>query len=404
MLTDLQARKIKPDSKALSDGATRGLYLFPSGKVGIGKWIFRYVSPITGKRRDMGLGRYPEVSIRDARAAALECRRLIETGVDPLEAKRAQKEQSQRGLAMPTFAEAAHQVHTELSPGFRNAKHSAQWINTLEQYVIPHIGATRVTDLRAADFAACLKPIWLTKPETASRVRQRCDTVMNWCAAQDHIVASPVGVVDKLLAKQPGKRERVEHHPALPWQDLPTFISRVLHSGPPTQGKLMLELLILTAVRSGEIRGMQWEEIDLDRKIWTVPSDRMKAKVAHRVPLCTRAVEILNTLREGHLETGLVFASRKGTPLSDMVLTKLLRDHNVPSDAAGRSATAHGFRSTFRDWASEQGHPRELAERALAHTIKSSTEAAYHRTDLLDQRRDMMEAWAQHALQGDEQQ
>jgi hypothetical protein len=133
MLTDLQARKVKPDSKALTDKATRGLYLFPSGSVGTEKWIFRYVSPITGKRRDMGLGRYPEISIRDARAAALECRRLIETGVDPLEAKRAQNEQSQRGLAMPTFADAARKVHTELSPGFRNAKHSAQWINTFEQ-------------------------------------------------------------------------------------------------------------------------------------------------------------------------------------------------------------------------------------------------------------------------------
>lgn len=402
MLTDLHARKLKPGSKAVSDSATRGLYLFPSSNIGIGKWIFRFVSPTTGKRRDMGLGRYPEITIREARSAALECRRLLEAGNDPLEVKRMQKKQRQQKFAMPTFAQAARQVHTELSPGFRNAKHSTQWINTLEQYVIPHIGTIRVIDLRAADFANCLKPIWQTKSETASRVRQRCDTVMNWCAAHEYIVASPVGVVDKLLAKQPSKRERVEHHPALPWQILPAFFSRVLHNRPPTQGKLMLELLILTAVRSGEIRGLQWDEIDIDQAIWTVPADRMKARVAHHVPLSARALEILVSLREDPLETGLVFASRKGTPFSDMALTKLLRDHKVHSDVDGRFATAHGFRSTFRDWASEQGYSRELAERALAHTIKSSTEAAYHRTDLLEQRREMMQAWAYHALSDEE--
>lgn len=396
MLTDTKARKISPASKPLSDSQTRGLYLFPSASPGIGKWIMRYVSPVTGKRRDMGLGRYPEVTIRDARDAAQDARRMLVSGGDPLEARRMQEEERHQTLTMPTFAEAARNVHAEVSLGFKNAKHRAQWINTIEQNVIPEIGAIPVNDLRAADFARCLKPIWLTKPETASRVRQRCDTIMNWCAAQGYIVASPVGVVDKLLARQPGKRERTDHHPALPWRDLPKFFADVLNVGPQTSSKLMLKLLVLTTARSGEIRGMRWCEIDLETAVWTIPADRMKAKTAHRVPLSDSALDLLATLRRATAGDGLVFASRNDTTLSDMALTKLLRYHQVPSDAPGRLATAHGFRSSFRDWASENGYPRELAERALAHTIKSSTEAAYHRTDLLEQRRAMMEAWANH--------
>lgn len=398
MLTDAKARKINASDKPLSDSLTRGLYLFPSSTPGIGKWIMRFVSPITGKRRDMGLGRYPEVSIREARITAQDARRLLERGADPLEARRMQQEERQHALAMPCFAEAARIVHAEISLGFKNAKHAAQWLNTLEQYVVPEIGATPVADLRAGDFARCLKPIWISKPETASRVRQRCDTVMNWCAAQGYIVASPVGVVDKLLARQPGKRERIEHHAALPWRDVPNFIAGVLQSGARTQSKAVLTLLILTAARSGEIRGMRWDEIDLEKAIWTVPAERMKAKVAHRVPLSSPALEMLERLHQATDGSGLVFSSRKGTPLRDMVLTKLLRQHRVKSDTPGRLATAHGFRSSFRDWASESGYPRDVAERALAHTIKSSTEAAYHRTDLLERRRVMMQAWAEHVV------
>jgi integrase len=395
MLTDVKARKLEPKSKPISDGAVAGLYLFPSTRVGTGKWILRYVSPQTGKRRDMGMGRYPDVPIREARTAALEVRRMLDGGLDPLEVRRENAVKATAAPLVPTFEAAARQVHEAIAPGFKNEKHAAQWITTLERYVIPRLGSVVVTNLRAADFAEVLRDIWLSKPETASRVRQRCDKVMSWCAARGFIVASPVPVVDMLLPKQPGKRERTNHHPALPWRDIPSFVATVLHAGRPTQSKLMLELLILTAVRSGELRGMRWEEIDLEKRIWTIPASRMKAKVSHRVPLGQRALEILASMKGSHKPAPdqLVFRSRTRGPLSDMALTKLLRTHQVPSDTPGRIATAHGFRSSFRDWASENGHSRDVAERALAHTVRDATEAAYHRTDLIEQRRRMMDAW-----------
>lgn len=401
MLSDARARKLKPSDKPVSDGTIKGLYLFPAPTPGGGKWILRFVSPVNGKRRDMGLGSYPAVSIRDARSKAFEARTAIESGVDPLEERRERRAEESKLAAIPTFEDAARRLHADLSVGFRNRKHSDQWINTLEQYVFPRIGKTLVNDLGPADFAACLKPIWLEKPETASRVKQRCDAVMDWCAANGHILASPVQVVDKLLPKQPGKRERVEHQPALPWRQLPGFFQEVLHAGPASTTKVMLELLILTACRSGEIRQMRWDEIDFAGAVWTIPAARMKAKVIHRVPLGPRARALLE-IKQNNSDSGegLVFPSRSNTPISDMTLTKFLRDKKVESDTPGRLATAHGFRSSFRDWASESGYPRDVAERALAHTVKSATEAAYHRTDLLDQRRIMVMDWEEFCLGG----
>lgn len=399
MLSDAKARKLNPNDKPVSDGTIVGLYLVPSSTAGSGKWILRFVSPMNGKRREMGLGSYPTTSIRDARAKAFEARVVIDDGKDPLELRRAQEQEIERLATVPTFADAARRHHADKAEGFRNKKHTDQWINTLEQYIFPRIGKTLVNELGPADFAACLKPIWLQKPETASRVRQRCDAVMNWAAASGFIVASPVGVVDKLLPKQPGKRERVEHQPALPWRLLPAFFSDVLQSGSPNITRHMLELLILTACRSGELRQMQWNEIDFSHAIWTVPASPMKAKVIHRVALTSRAIEILEArLMESATGEGLVFASRSNTPISDMTLTKFLRDNSVMSDTPGRIATAHGFRSSFRDWASEHGYSRDVAERALAHTVKNAVEAAYHRTDLLDQRRAMMLEWERYCL------
>jgi integrase len=341
----------------------------------------------------MGLGVYPEVSIRAARLKALELREQVDNGEDPLEMRKAEEARATFASVIPTFAEAAELLYGEKKASFRNAKHSAQWIDTLAQYVFPQIGSRLVDTLKASDFADVLRPIWLTKPETASRIKQRCDATMQWCAAHDYVVASPVQVIDKLLPNQPGKRERTTHHPAVPWREVPQVFDSVLEAGVMTQAKLALQLLILTAARSGEVRGMEWSELDLTKQIWTVPAIRMKAKVAHRVPLSTPALRILETVAGQSNQTGLVFPSRTGTVISDMAFTKLLRDHKVASDVPDRFATAHGFRSSFRDWASESGYGRELAERALAHTIKSSTEAAYHRTDLLELRREMMEEW-----------
>jgi integrase len=399
MLSDAKARKLKPTDKPVSDGSVRGLYLFPSSMDGSGKWIMRFVSPETGVRRDMGLGTYPAISIKEARSTALAARALLEQGTDPLEEKKRDRAAETKKLAVPAFETAAKRLHADIAPGFRNKKHGDQWINTLEKYVFPEIGRIAVNLLTPADFAKCLKPIWLEKPETASRVKQRCDAVMDWCAASGFVIASPVTVVDKLLPKQPGKRERVSHFPALPWRDIPLFAKDVLRSGTKATSKPMLEFLILTATRSGEVRQMTWQEIDFKEKIWTIPAARMKAKVTHRVPLTPRAIEILNEQAESlGKKHGLVFPSRNNTPFSDATLTKFLSDKEIASDTPDRFATAHGFRSSFRDWASENGYARDLAEKALAHTIKNATEAAYHRTDLLDQRRVMMEAWEKHVM------
>lgn len=395
-LSDLKAKSIKPGDRNIPDGTVTGLRL-EAGKVkGRGKWMLRFVSPETGKRRDMGLGTYPDVSIIDARKAAITARDHIRDYKDPIEARKSEKVSRQADADAMTFEQAARMVHEDLKPGWKNPKHAAQWITTLEAYIFPKIGKRKAKDLKARDFADALTIIWIEKPETASRVKQRCSVVMDWCVAQEMCNGNPVSVVAKLLPKQPATRERVVHQPSMAWPDLPVFVEDKLRNGQSTLSKLMLEFLILTAARSGEVRAMTWDEVDLSKAVWTVPASRMKAKVEHRVPLSARAVEILTAQQVKADNPILVFPSIRGKVPSDMILTKFLRDHNVMSSDAKRTATAHGFRSSFRNWASENGYPRDDAERALAHTIRNQAEAAYHTTDLLDQRRDMMESWAQH--------
>jgi integrase len=294
-----------------------------------------------------------------------------------------------------TFEQAARKVHEEQKPGWKNPKHADQWINTLRDYAFSKIGNRMAAELTAADFAEVLRPIWLAKPETASRVKQRCHKVMKWCLAHGLVPGNPVDVVAHLLPQQEGARERTIHQPAMPWRDIPAFVTK-LRAGPHSVTRTLLEFVILTAARSGEARAMTCCEVDLEARVWTVPANRMKAKAAHRVPLSERATEILMVQRERHSDADLVFPSPRGLVLSDMALTKFLRDQKAPSSDKGRVATAHGFRSSFRDWASENGYARDLAERALAHTVRNQAEAAYHRTDLLERRRAMMEAWARH--------
>lgn len=399
MLTDLKIRRLARDAGLVTEGAVPGLY-YKAADIGRGKWVFRFVSPWTGKRRDMGLGPYPEISLADARRSAIGQRELLARGMDPIEARDATERNSQAAAKEPTFAEAARALHGSLKDGFRNTKHSAQWLTTLETFVFPTLGSRPVSELRVSDFADALRPIWLSKPETASRVKQRCAATMDWCVANGLIPASPVSVVDKLLPKQPSKRERVQHQPAVPWKDVPSVYAGFHNAErlPPSAASLCF--LILTAARSGEVRGATWQEIDFDTATWTVPAARMKAKAAHRVPLSPQAVQLLCQQAALGLNKTYVFPSRRELPLSDMALTKLLRDRKVASAEPDRVATAHGFRSSFRDWASENGYARDLAERALAHTIKNQAEAAYHRTDLLDQRRGMMADWAAFVASG----
>lgn len=389
ILTDTKARSIKPDDPAIPHGNVTGLALHPSKAKGHGKWVLRYVSPVTGKRRNAGLGSYPDVSIAEAGKRASAMRIDLAEGKDPLE----EKVKIAEAPKPPTFQEAAQALHGSLLPGWKNPKHGQQWINTLTEYVLPKLGKKYLHEIQPADVAEVLKPIWLTKAETATRVKQRIHAVMSWGWAHGHCQSNPVDVVNHLLAQQPGKAIRTQHHPAMPWREIPEFVKTHLQPGKrPDVTRSVLEFLILTASRSGEVRGMTWAEIDLRQAIWVIPAERMKAKLPHRVPLSWRALEILTGQRDLH--ESLVFPStRDHVELSDMAITALLRRLKIQSDTPGRIATAHGFRSSFRDWCSERGYSRDLAERSLAHTIKDKVEAAYHRTDLLEQRRELMNAW-----------
>jgi integrase len=391
LLTDTKARSVKPGGTPLAHGGVTGLALDPSStRKGHGKWFLRYVSPVTQKRRKAGLGTYPEVSIAEAARKARFMREQIAHGEDPLETKANEAAKPR----LPTLSEAAKALHTELAPGWKNPKHAQQWINTLTAYAFPLIGAMPLDQVQPRHIADVLRPIWLTKAETASRVKQRLHAVMAWGWAHGFCQSNPVDVVNHLLPLQPGKTVRTQHQPAMPWSLIPAFVTDHMqfpHSYDVS--RQVLAFLILTAARSGEVRLMTWNEVDLGTSLWTVPAERMKAKLTHRVPLSKQAVAILKHQRGQH-DTFVFPSVRERTSLSDMALTAFLRRVGAISDMPGRNATAHGFRSSFRDWCSENGYARDLAEKALAHTVQNKVEAAYHRTDLLVQRRPMMQAWA----------
>lgn len=394
LLTNTKAKNIQPGDKPLPHGGITGLTLHPSSAKGRGKWVLRYMSPVTQKRRNAGLGSYPEITISEASNIASVMREQIIKGIDPLEFKKSISEKP----SIPSFEYAARKLHTELLPGWKNEKHGKQWITTLEQYVFPLIGSMTLDAITPADIANTLRPIWLTRSETASRVKQRIHAVMQWSWAHSYCSANPVDVIAHLLPQQISVNVRTEHQPAMPWKSLPLYIATYVSTDERYNvTRALLLFVILTASRSGEARAMRWQEIDFQQRIWTVPAERMKAGIQHRVPLSDQAISLLHSLKGLHDE--LVFPSpRKQIVLSDMVLTAFLRRTKAPSDHPNRIATAHGFRSTFRDWCSEHGYSRDLAERALAHTVKNKVEAAYHRTDLLEQRRPMMQAWADYLL------
>ena len=398
MLRDVTAKAIKPNDKPITDGTVTGLRLHPTKTKGRGAWKLRFISPETGKRRDMGLGIYPEVSILEARELANKARSQAASGVDPISARATQKKQIQTASDIMTFEIAAETVFESAKAGWKNGKHQAQWISTLRTYVFPCMGHKPLPEITVNDVADALRPIWLTKAETASRVKQRIHHVLEWGCAQQIIKGNPVNGVQHLLPKQPSAASRVNHHPAMPWTEVPSFVAKHIGGADNVTRALML-LVILTAVRSGEARQATWPEFDLEKKIWTIPAGRMKARIVHRVPLSSPVITLLERLHDKRGQSSLVFPSPKaGTELTDMALTSFLRKHKAISDTHDRPATAHGFRSSFRDWASENSYPRDHAERALAHTIKNAVEAAYHRTDLLEQRRIMMEDWAKHVF------
>lgn len=392
VITDTKARNIKPDDKPIPHGSVTGLALHPSSKRGRGKWVLRFISPQTQKRRNAGLGIYPEIGIAETGKLANTMREHLAAGLDPLELQRQEK------VVIPTFEDAARKVHAELLPGWKNEKHGLQWLTTLEKHVFPHIGSMLLNSITAANVASVLRLLWLSRSETARRTKQRIHTVMAWGWAHGYCSANPVDVVSHLLPQQTSASLRRVHQPAMPWKSIPFFITTHLAQKEKYDvSRAIITFVILTACRSGEARAMRWSEIDVKTNIWTIPAERMKAGVQHRVPLSDQAIALLNRMRGLHND--LVFPSpRKQIVLSDMALTSLLRRVEAESDVPGRVATAHGFRSSFRGWCSENGYPRDLAERALAHTVQNKVEAAYHRTDLLEQRRPMMQAWGDYVM------
>lgn len=355
---------------------------------GARSWILRVM--VGGKRRDMGLGGFPDVTLAGARTAAREAKDKIRKGIDPIEEARAARSTlaAARASAL-TFEQAASAYLTVRDAEWKNAKHAAQWRNTLETYAYPVMRGILVRDIESSHVLRVLEPIWLEKTETATRVRGRIECVLDWAMARGYRPKgdNPArwrGHLDKLLAR-PGKVAKVEHHAALPYANAAEFLAELREIG--GMGARALEFTILTAARSGEVRGATWDEIDRAEAVWTIPGERMKAGREHRVPLSPEALAILEALpRIGGCN--LVFPSAKGSPLSDMTLTAVLR-------RMGRSITVHGFRSTFRDWAAERtNYPRDVAEMALAHAIGDKVEAAYRRGDLFEKRRRMMREWA----------
>jgi integrase len=369
-----------------SDGG--GLYLV----VGPGasrRWAFLF--RWRGKLKEMGLGSLASVSLADAREKAGEARRTVADGRNPIEDRRAQEAAQDAGTTFGPFADNLMKV---LAHGFRNEKHRAQWAMTLTTYAAP-LRSMKLDDIATADVLAVLQPLWQTKAETASRLRGRIERVLDAAKAKGlRSGENPArwrGHLDTLLP--PRHRLTRGHHAAMPYDDVPAFIGRLRAS--ESVSALALEFAIFTAARSGEVLGARWDEIDLDAKLWTVPAARMKAGREHRVPLTARALAILQTVEKVQTGEHVFPGQQRGKSLSIMALAMVLRRLNL------ENVTVHGFRSAFRDWAgNETSFSREIAESALAHAVGDMTERAYRRSDALERRRELMDAWSRYCETG----
>lgn len=367
-------------------GKVAGLYLQVS-KTGSRSWILRVT--VGERRREIGMGAYPAVSLKEAHAKAQAEREKIGSGIDPIHERRAAASRLKAAQALEiTFKDAALAYMAKESPSWKNPKHGDQWRNTLETYAYPLIGRLYVRHIGREHVMDVLTPIWLTKNETASRLRGRIEAILNWSKVKGYRSgenpAAWRGNLENLLSR-PSKVQKVRNHPALPFADMGDFMPRL--RAIDANGAKCLEFAILTAARSGEARGARFSEIDWDTQVWRVPAERMKAKKEHRVPLPAAAVALLKSMPRAEGQD-IIFPSPRGKVLSDMTLLMMVR-------RLGVDAVPHGFRSTFRDWAGElTNYPRELAEVALAHVKGDATEAAYWRSDVLEKRRRMMDDWA----------
>jgi integrase len=382
-LTALQVKRLSADGFH-AVGGVAGLHLQIRG--GSRSWILR--AKVGDRRRDIGLGGFPDVSLADARDRARVARAKIAEGIDPVEHRRAARAALS---AVLTFDEAARRLIEAKSHEWKNPKHRDQWKSTLDTYASPKIGRKDVAKIELPDVVDVLTPIWTTKTETASRLRGRIESVLAWATVSGYRTGeNPArwkGNLDHVLAK-PGKVHKVKHHAALPLSALPAFMDDLrARDGVAARA---LEFVVLTATRSQEVRGARWPEVDLDSATWTIPAERMKAGKEHKVPLSEQALALLRALPR-FTESDLVFPAPRGGVLSDMALSAVMRRMKV-------DAVPHGFRSTFRDWAAERtNYPRDVAEMALAHTIGDKVEAAYRRGDLFTKRTQMMADWARFA-------
>ena len=355
-------------------------------------WIFRYQRD--GKTRHLGLGSTVYVPLATARQRAFELRQKIIAGIDPFEAKRgAETERAKAAIRGKTFHDCADQYIAAHETGWKGGKSSEQWRQSLRDHVLPKLGALPVADIDTAAVLAVIEPIWNEIPETASRVRGRIESILDWAKARSlrdgENPARWRGHLENLLPAR-RKVQRVEHLTALPYSDIPGFMAELRQrEGIPARA---LEFVILTAARAGEAFGATWDEIDLGKRVWTIPGARMKGGKQHRVPLCDRVVEILESLPR---ENGFVFPGASRATLSPHAALRVL-------ERMGRRVTVHGFRSSFRDWAADTtAYPNHVVEMALAHAVGNGVEAAYRRGELFEKRRQLMQDWAGYCSKPD---
>lgn len=378
-LHKLAARTVKSAGPGMhSDGG--GLFLAVKG-AGARSWVFRFT--VDGRKREIGLGSAGAVSLAEARQRAQEARDTVAVGGDPLADRRpAQRPQRQRQV--PTFAEAADRYIRDHAPTWRSPKSSAQWRSSLTAYAAP-LMPMAVTEIDVADVESCIGPIWLDKPETASRVRGRIERILGGCIARkERPGPNPAALSDNLEHILPKRRQRrVRHHAAVPIAEAQDAFAAIWKRRQTGAGTAALIAVALTALRSGEVRGLRWT--DLQDDVVVIPADRMKAGRVHRVPVTPFLASWLRV--QPRVEGVVFYGQRSGRPLSDMTLAMAMRRAELGD------YTPHGWRSTFRDWAGAEGWDSDLAEDQLAHTVGSSVARAYRRADFLDRRRPMMEAW-----------
>lgn len=384
----LTAAKIKSISKTgrYGDGGT----LFLNVALGGSKsWIQRLT--IKGRRHDIGLGPWPVISLQEARERAFENRRAVAHGRDPVvEKKKAINESS-----IPTFKAVARKYYEENLPRWKPGRHTERWMQVVEKYAFPVFGDVPVDRVCREDVLRMLTPIWTSKPEYARKLRQRVRLILEWCQAHGYVHTNIAG--EEIGGALPSMPSVKEHHRSLPYKEVSKALDIIEESGASLSAKLCFRFLILTAVRPGEARNATWEEINWETKTWTIPAGKMKAKVEHRVPLSREAMKVLERAARVRGESPLIFpsSSKRAKPMSDMTLTKLLRDVGL-----GEKTVPHGFRSSFRTWAGERTNTSTpVIELCLAHRVGSQVEQAYSRSDLLNKRRRLMQQWSDYVMQ-----